>query len=285
MTALAADREQNTKYIHGDPEGISADYPVATLTTIYKGGFVGLNATGYLVMHVAATAGATLLGNRFVGMALEHVDNSAGLDGARKCKVLISGMIGDHVLSAAAQLDIGKLVYLSDDNTLSKEGSGHAPLGVITNVPAAGYVDVMMTPHLGAGGNSRLLVGVSDIIDVATLNQLAMIFHHTQNHNGLLVMSACIYVTTLFACDQTPGVVTVEDTDGTDVTTLTATEGDAVGDIIQTAANKTALEAASGSALVLVPADKGLQAKVTTACADSGTAAGAGKVISIAIEL
>ncbi|MFA5112426.1 MAG: hypothetical protein WC443_13530, partial [Desulfobaccales bacterium] len=70
MSALTRDRA--TPY----REGIEVEYPVAANTKIYAGSLVCVNAAGF------ATPAADTIGFRFIGVAMEQVDNSSGSDGA-----------------------------------------------------------------------------------------------------------------------------------------------------------------------------------------------------------
>jgi len=87
-------------------------FPVYQTTTIYKGGLVSLNSTGYLVM--ATDSGTDLL---CVGIAAEGVDNSAGASAALNCKV-ISGVLAQFTSGTIALTDQGADLYVSDDDTV-----------------------------------------------------------------------------------------------------------------------------------------------------------------------
>jgi len=103
MTVLAADRETARK------EGGIKNYPIGT-DIIYKGGFVGVNAAGYLMaMPVVASA----IGYKFVGVAAEDVDNSAGA--TKYCNVYTEGLFL-FTASSITQIDVGKMMYMVDDN-------------------------------------------------------------------------------------------------------------------------------------------------------------------------
>jgi len=77
--ALSANREVD-RYV--DQELRS--YQVATGAHVYKGGFVGLNASGY-VRALAA-------GDRCAGLAYEEADNTSGLNGdvAVRCSLTVT---------------------------------------------------------------------------------------------------------------------------------------------------------------------------------------------------
>lgn len=277
--ALSADRLIDIKTFFSDPEGRKMDLKVGASTTIYRNGFVGINATGYLVMYAGSTSDTTLTGNRFCGIALDAVDNSTGSDGDKSCQVLVDGSFY-HALSSAGVLDIGAPVFASADNTLTKVAAGNAFVGWIESAPASGFVTVRM-PGLAHSG-TPLIVGVSPILDLTTVNDLGLVFPYAYSHNTILVLWAGMYVTT--TTGATSAVVTLQSIP-TAVTlgitfTSTVTGGDAALDIVAPLDNSVAIGAATGNALVVVPADKGVQAKVTTA-----SETGAGKVVVIGVPI
>lgn len=88
-------------------------YPVYQSTTIYQGSFVALNETGYLV---SATSSA---GVRFVGIASEGVDNSAGSSAGEYCKVYTGGDLFEVLTSGAALAYVGRPVFIADNQTVT----------------------------------------------------------------------------------------------------------------------------------------------------------------------
>jgi hypothetical protein len=251
-------------------EGRSLTYNVA-VDVIYKNGFVGLNAAGFLEMYAPSTSNATLDGNRLIGMSLEHVDNSAGTAGDLTCEVLVEGTIED-ALASSIQADIGAPVFVSDDNTLSAVGFGNDQIGWIEAWNTAGRAVVRMHP-LGIPGGQARISRVSALLDLTTASDVVMLIHPTENHNGLIIEAAYCYLTV--ATSTTAPVITLQDTAATPVTTgitLTGNTADAIGDIIQ--GLLTAHEASTGEAIVFVPANLGCTAIVTTA-----SATGAGRMV------
>lgn len=109
----------------GFPAALSADtnisrkeaglqsYPVYQSTTIYKGGLVVLNSTGYLIEGTAAK------NTRFAGVAAEGANNSSGSDGDLECRVYTAGTF---LLPATSitQAMVGRLMYLADDATVDE---------------------------------------------------------------------------------------------------------------------------------------------------------------------
>lgn len=105
------------------------------------------------------------------------------------------------------------------------------------------------------------------------------------NPNGLLLIEAIALVTEVFAgSSEDQGIVTIEDTDGTDITTFTPTDAaaDVVNDIVKGAGD--AATAATGDAARLVAAGKGVQGKVTQ-FTSGGSPAGKMKVYLVFMPL
>lgn len=121
--ALSANREVD-RYV--DQELRS--YPVAAATRVFKGGFVSVNATGYVTPLVA--------GARFVGIAYEEANNTAGTDAAMRVRVFTQGDFA-HVLTGATVASVGRPVYASADDTLSFAPGGNTFVGYVQDVVAA----------------------------------------------------------------------------------------------------------------------------------------------------
>jgi hypothetical protein len=111
MTACTSDR--NTTY----RQGIELDYPVKASTRIYAGSMVAVDSTG----HAVPAANAT--GYKFVGVAMEQVDNSAGANGAIFIRVRTSGVF-DFTATSIAQDNIGAEMYVVDDQTFDDVDPG-----------------------------------------------------------------------------------------------------------------------------------------------------------------
>ena len=254
---------------------VYADYKMAAVK-IYKGAFVGLNATGYLDSYVANATGTTLVGTRYVGIAQEFKDNSSGAAGDKRMHVQVAGFFW-HALASVAIADIGKPVFASDDNTLSIVSASNALLGWIVDYNSDDAKVLIRMPDLGENGAMFIRTGQI----THTASHTIRLIHPTENHNGILILWAGELLTT--GTGATSSVITLRDTAGTTTGVLftsTVTAGDAVGDIIPGTANTMAIGAAIGSALVKIPADLGLDAFVTTA----GTS-GAGTIIVLGVAL
>jgi len=124
MTALIADRLTDFK------EGVELNYPVAGSSKLYAGGMVCTNSSGY------AIPGADTAGVVFLGVSMSQKDNSSGSNGDLNATVRKKGTF-KFACSGMAITDIGKPVYVSDDQTVALIS------GVTNAIPCgriAGYV-------------------------------------------------------------------------------------------------------------------------------------------------
>lgn len=124
--ALTANREVN-RYV--DQELRS--HAVAASVHVYKGGFVGLNTTGY--------ARPLSAGDRLLGLAYDEKDNSSGADGDVSVRVFTFGDF-EHTLSGAAVTDVGRPVFASDDTTLTFVADGNTYVGTVRDRPEANKI-------------------------------------------------------------------------------------------------------------------------------------------------
>jgi hypothetical protein len=104
MSALTRDRA--TPY----REGIEVEYPVAANTKIFAGSLVCVNSTGY------AVPAADTSGYRFVGVAMEQVDNSDGTDGGKVVRLRRTGVF-EFDAGSITQAMVGTSMYATDDHT------------------------------------------------------------------------------------------------------------------------------------------------------------------------
>jgi|UniRef100_A0A7C3SJM7 predicted RecA/RadA family phage recombinase len=104
MAALTQDRA--TPY----REGVELEFPVAAATKIFAGSLVCSNAEGY------AVPAADTEGLKFMGVAMEQVDNSTGADGAKKVRLRRTGVFEFNAASIT-QAMVGDPMYVKDDNT------------------------------------------------------------------------------------------------------------------------------------------------------------------------
>ena len=92
-------------------------YPVAGSAHVYKGGFVGLDTSGY--------ARPLQAGDAAVGLAYEEADNSDGSNGDQAVRVFTQGDF-PYALSGATRPTIADKVYASADDTLTFTASATA---------------------------------------------------------------------------------------------------------------------------------------------------------------
>jgi hypothetical protein len=92
-------------------DGIEIDFPVAASTKIFAGSLVCANTSGYAV-PAADTAGL-----KFLGMALEQMDNTGGANGAKTVRLRRTG---NFLFDAASitQAMVGTAMYVVDDHTI-----------------------------------------------------------------------------------------------------------------------------------------------------------------------
>ncbi len=93
-------------------DGTEKDAPVSSGVTIYEGALVNYDDAGYVKAATADDA------EWFAGVALESVDNSAGADGAKTCRIRLDK---PHrvVSSGLTQADVNTKVWIADDQTVT----------------------------------------------------------------------------------------------------------------------------------------------------------------------
>jgi hypothetical protein len=98
-------------------------HPVAAATKVYQGTFVGrIAATGYARPLVA--------NDTFIGVSSEQIDNTSGAAGDQRVPVRRGMCILHEVTGVTGIVDETKLVYATDDQTLSLTPN-NSPVGVI----------------------------------------------------------------------------------------------------------------------------------------------------------
>jgi uncharacterized protein YaiE (UPF0345 family) len=153
--ALAADRK--TKY----REGVEIEYPVAIGVKIYAGSMVCINASGF------AVPGADTVNFKFAGVAIEQIDNTAGQNGDKTVRLRRVGVF-EFKASSIGQSDVGKMMYLVDDETFDETNPGQGILcGVLTKFISAtcGWLDFASGITPTVGGASAAALTVSDAGD------------------------------------------------------------------------------------------------------------------------
>lgn len=117
MSTLAADKPRTYEFVNVDKIN---ELPVIASDIIWEGSGVGeLNDTG---TYQPLATGSTI--DKFAGFCTEKVDNSAGSAGAKRVKVIEEGCIVVAVTGASAITDVGKDVYMTDDDTFTLTNSG-----------------------------------------------------------------------------------------------------------------------------------------------------------------
>lgn len=130
MAALTAAR--NTPAALGDVREV----PVLANAKLFQGGMVQIAASGFAVAATATAANVT------IGRAEESVDNTGGDNGAKTVRVrrgifrFANSAAGDAITRA----EIGKTVYVVDDQTVAKTNNAGArpAAGICFDVDAQG---------------------------------------------------------------------------------------------------------------------------------------------------
>lgn len=279
MSDLTADRAEGVpahKQVIGGAHFLQL--PVAASTVIYKGGFVGVNASGDLVMYVAPVPAATQVGNRYIGIAQEHIASQSAA-GDAKCSVQVSGFVV-YDLSAVSKADVGKPVFVSEDNTISIAASGNPLFGWITDLDSSGNAQIKMPGFWNT--DTPLFTRVSGLFDVASANERALLVHESENHNGIIPVFLAAIVTTQLDLETTDSVISLVHTTATDTTMgaiITTVDNLPANDLLVSAAN-TVLQGADNNPLIPAPADKAIIAKLTTL----GTGASAAGVVRVIFQ-
>jgi len=127
MTALAQDRKTPTR------EGKIISNPVAGSTICYGGGIAVANATGY------AEPGTTATGKTALGRFNQRVDNSAGADGALNVEIERGVFeFANSGTDAVTQAEVGKTIYIEDDQTVCKTATGKSAAGKCVGIDSDG---------------------------------------------------------------------------------------------------------------------------------------------------
>ena len=131
MAALSAPRSTPQKL-----EPITRSVPLLANAKVYQGGMVQIAASGFAVAAVATAANVT------IGVAQATVDNAGGANGAASVEVrrgvyrFANSASGDLI----ARSEIGKTVYVIDDQTVAKTDNSAArpAAGICYDVDAQG---------------------------------------------------------------------------------------------------------------------------------------------------
>ena len=116
------------------------EIPVDDNVNIYKGAFVGLNAsTGY--------ARPLTAGDSFLGVAYAQADNTVSGHSAAGIRVRLHQAIDIvHTLTGVGGVNIGSEVYASADGALTLTSSGNSRVGRIVAVEGTSLARVRCQP-------------------------------------------------------------------------------------------------------------------------------------------
>jgi hypothetical protein len=128
--------------------GLVVSYKVSNVK-IYKGALVGVNSSGYALPMAHGTASL-----KFIGVANETVDNSAGSAGDKSISVTKNGALVMKAVSGytPALADLGKEAYANTDWEVQIATAG------LTNQYKVGTIVGIETTSTGASG-VRIRIG------------------------------------------------------------------------------------------------------------------------------
>ena len=133
MAALTKDRA--TPY----REGIEIEFPVAANSKIYAGSLVCADTNGY------AAPAADSPGLRFLGVALEQVDNTGGANGAKTLRLRRTGVF-EFDAASITQAMVGSAMYAVDDHTVddAADTTNDIKVGTLVKFVATtkGWIDI-----------------------------------------------------------------------------------------------------------------------------------------------
>jgi hypothetical protein len=165
MPALTNDRltpSRNAEY---------ADYPVRASTVIYSGALVALITSGTgagFAVPASDTANRAIL-----GVAQARADNSQGIDGATRVVVAFNRAFKFNLSGAAAPGDIGRCVYVVDDNTVSlSPGTNGVKVGKLLAIDPDGVWVYIHTPAPPNRAATNTVDGTYDSNEQSVLTSL-----------------------------------------------------------------------------------------------------------------
>jgi len=112
------------------------DYPMVASATIYEGSMVGDNASGY--------ARALIAGDPFLGIAQKGCVETTAAAGGQYVRCRVGTWRQEYAL-AGALTDIGKIVYASDDGTLTLTAGTNTPVGRVVRYVSATLMEIEFT--------------------------------------------------------------------------------------------------------------------------------------------
>lgn len=204
-------------------EGVYVSATMASNVIIYAGAMVCVDSNG-LARPAADTAGFAV-----VGRAEETVDNREAVYLATRAIKIARGVFRWTNADSIADADIGKIVYVTDDQTVNKTGGGQNIIaGSVIDVDSSGvWVDTAKIGPIGAATPTSLAVsgnatvgGTLGVTGAATLTGNAIANElDARTATALLLGKATATSVTIGAADAdvaVPGALAV-----TGATTLT----------------------------------------------------------------
>jgi len=153
-------------------------FQVAATKRVFKGGFVGLNASGYAQPLVA--------GDAFVGVAYEEADNTSGAAGAISVRVYTLGDFG-HTLTGATVAHIGRPVFASGDDTLTLTSAGNSYVGWVQDVITTNEIIVRIDPQ-----RAKIKTATHAVEDLSAGADIAARAVHTFEKEGWIVSARVV---------------------------------------------------------------------------------------------
>ena len=191
MAAATADR--SAKFQPGEvyQYGIEG----GSTRNVHNGTMICADTDGY------AVAGADTAGYRFLGVSNERVEQTAtATDGTNKQKVYRRGLFEFDIASAAAT-DLGRPVWLTDNQTVSLTQTNVGPIGKIVEYVSATKVIVDIGDALGGGAQFlSVSVGTSAFASNSTTKEVTTGL--TSVIAGLVTNQAADAPTKVMACDN-----------------------------------------------------------------------------------
>lgn len=160
MTALSEDKAITYK------DGEEIPFEVAGSETIYGGSLVAVASDGY------ANAGADTSGYTFAGVAADRSDNSGGSDGDVSVVCKRRGTYLFDIGTSVTVADIGKRVYISDDQTvdLSTGVSENIYCGNIAGIYSTSQVWVDIEPAVRQADVATHTADAADAHDASAIS-------------------------------------------------------------------------------------------------------------------
>jgi len=166
----AASDSRDNKYSAGVMQSVPLDKEIQT---IYMGTLVCHDDTGY------AVSGANTASYVLAGVAAEKVEINVAdaADGTHEIRVFRSG-IHRFITAGAAATDVGKTVWLTDDQTVQSTPT-NVLVGTIVRVPSSTMVDVDIEPGIKLGSRRKIItVPLREIIVQAGTYKIGVYVAH-----------------------------------------------------------------------------------------------------------